>query len=225
MKKSITIPRSLILNNGLGDKRVVIYSAILFSGWSGDSVEELVQYSRYSTCRDKSGVLNQFKSTIEQLVSAGYFSYNDRGIVYIKPSDSFGILYYSEFKRILLERDRSQKDGKRMNHAHLLLLLAYIRLSMIHKPGVPEFCSNLLARISGSTGLSVRSISAGLKTLEQLNIIHSEELPRYKDEEGHWHANVRLFVNMEYRGKSDVQHDWQSEVNRGITYILARQRF
>lgn len=59
--------------------------------------------------------------------------------------------------------------------------------------------------------LSVRSISAGLRVLEQLNIIHSKELPRYKDKEGHWHANIRLFVNMEHRGKSDVQYGWQAK--------------
>lgn len=224
MKEFITIPRSLILDRGLGDKRVIVYSSILFSGWPGDRVEDLVHYSRYSTCRDKSGVLNQYKSIIDQLVSKDYFFYDDRGIVYIKPNDSFGIIYYSEFQRILREREKSQKTGCRMNHAHLLLLLAHIRLNMIHKAGVPEMYSNLLVRISKSTGLSVRSISAGLKILEELNIIHNEELPRYKDEEGHWHSNVRIFVNMEPGWISDAQRDWQGEARRGISYILTSQR-
>lgn len=225
LKEFITIPRSLILDRDLGDKRVIVYSSILFSDWTGNSIEDLVRYSKYSACRDKSGVLNQYKTIVDHLVSKDYFFYNGRGIVYIKPNDSFGIIYYSEFQRILQERERSQGKGQRMNHAHLLLLLAHIRLNMIHRPGVPEMYSNLLVRISESTGLSVRSISAGLKILEELNIIHNEELPRYKDEEGHWHSNVRIFVNMEPGGSSDVQRDWQGEVYRGITYILASQRF
>lgn len=225
MKEFITIPRSLILNRDLGDKRVIVYSSILFSNWSGNNFEDLVRYSKYSACRDKSGVLNQFKAVVDQLVSKNYFFHGDRGIVYIKPNESFGIIYRSEFQRILQERACSQEKGQRMNHAHLLLLLAHIRLNMIHKPGVPEMYSNLLVRISESTGLSARSISAGLKVLEKLNIIHNEELPRYKDEEGHWHSNVRIFVNMELSGRSDVQRDWQREVSRGITYILASQRF
>lgn len=224
MKEFITIPRSLILDRGLGDKRVIVYSSILFSGWSGDSIEDLVRYSRYSTCRDKSGVLNQYKSIINQLVSEGYFSYDDRGIVYIKPKDSFGIMYYSEFQRIIQKREKARITGQRMNHAHLLLLLAHIRLNMIHKSGIPEMYSNLLVRISESTGLSVRSISTGLKILEELNIIHNEELPRYKDEEGRWHSNVRIFINMEPGRFSNAQRDWQEETHRGISYILESQR-
>lgn len=225
MKEFITIPRSLIQNQDLGDKRIITYSSILFSGWTGDSLEDLLSYSRYSACRDKSGVRNQYKLLVDQLVLNHYFSYGDRGMVYIKSDEPFGIIYRSEFGRIIQERDRSRSSGKRMNHAHLLLLLAYIRLRQTHRPGMPEIYSDLLTRISDYIGLSVRSISTGLKILEQLNIIYNEELPRYLDEEGHWHSNVRIFVNMELNGRSDVKRDWQEEVYRGITQILASQRF
>lgn len=225
MKEFITIPWSLIQNQDLGDKRIIAYSSILFSGWAGDSLEDLLSYSRYSACRDKSGVRNQYKLLVDQLVLNRYFSYGDRGMVYIKSDEPFGIIYRSEFDRIIQERDRSRSGGKRMNHAHLLLLLAYIRLRQTHRPGMPEIYSDLLTRISDCIGLSVRSISTGLKILEQLNIIYNEELPRYLDEEGHWHSNVRIFVNMELNGRSDVKRDWQEEVYRGITQILASQRF
>lgn len=225
MKEFVIVPQSLIHDRELGDKRVIVFSAILFSGWNGNAIEDLVRYSGYSVCRDRAGVLQQYKLLVKQFIDRGYFKYDDQGIVYIKPQESFGIVYYNEFQRIMHRRDISSKVGKRMNHAHLLLVLAHIRLHMIHQTGCPEIYSNLLSRISDSTDLSVRSISSGLKILEELHIIHNEELPRYTDEEGRWHSNVRIFANMEFAGQPGMQRDWQNEIRRGITYILASQKF
>lgn len=221
MKNYITIPRSLILNKELGNKRVAAYAAILFSGWTGSSINTLVSSAGYSPTRGKSKISAQFKSLVDEFISLGYFSYIDGAIVYIKPGESYAIIYRSEFQRIILAREQSLSSGGRMNHAHILLLLAHIRLYMNNRDGVPRMYSNLLSRISESTGLSSRSISAGLKILEELNITHSEELPRYTDNNGCWHSNVTVFVDMEFRGQSEV--DWHSESQKATTYILNRQ--
>lgn len=223
MDEFIIIPRSIIHNKSIGDKRILIYSSIFFSGWSGKNFNELVQYSHYSACRDKGSVLNQYKNVVSHLMDNNYLSVGYGGMVYNKKEEGFGIIYYSEFQRIMQERQHSLSQGKRINHAHLLLLLAHIRLCMIHKSKTPEIYSNLLIRISESIGLSVRSISSCLKTLEKLNIIHNEELPRYKDDDGYWHSNVRIFVNMELRGKPDINYDWCQEVVAGVQYIIANQ--
>ena len=220
MREFIMIPYSLIQDQAMGSKRIIVYSSILFSGWTGKNFEELVRYSHYSTCRDKSGTLNQFRGVVSQLIEENYLSNKGGGIVYIKRDESFGIIYYSEFQRIMQEREYQLKHGKRINHANLLLLLSHIRLNMINR----EYYSNLLIRISESIGLSVRSISSGLKILEKLNIIHNEELPRYKDNDGRWHSNVRIFVNMECQGSSDVLYDWQPEVSNGIRCILQKNK-
>lgn len=189
------IPRSLISNTALGDKRVIVYSSIVLSNWTGDQIEDLVLYSHFSTCRDKTGTLNQCRQVISELVSLGYYSPTDRGMVYIKPKEGFGVIHKDEFRKVVSERDRRKMLGQRMNHAHVLLLLAHIRANIIKKPGQPEQYSNLLSKISEQTGLSVRSISAAIDILEQLEIIHTVKLRRYQGKDGRWHSNLHVFEN------------------------------
>lgn len=217
MQSFIKIPYSLIYNRAMGDKRVLAYSSIIFSRWAGDNIENLVQYSGFCARRDSGGVLQQYKVLTQELIENNYFKISNSGLMHITKDERYGIIYFSEFKLILHSREREVAGGgRRINHSHLLLLLAHIRLCMIRKHGLPQFYSNLLIRISESIGLSVRTISKCLKILEELNIIHSEELPRYKDNKGCWHSNVKIFVNM-------ASHNWQAETSRGIRYILASQ--
>lgn len=219
--KIIKIPQSLIRNLSLNDKRVVAFAAIIASNWSGSDYESLVEYSLYSGFRGKDGVMNQFKELVRSFLDTGYFTKSDGGIVYIDQKEQFAIIYYSEFQKILQLRTKYKTDGRRLNHAHILLLLSYIRLYMYYQKGKPVYYSNLLIRIANSTGLSVRSISSCLKVLEELDIIHNEELPRYKDNNGGWHSNVRIFVNMKLYGT--ISYDWHREVLRSARLIKASQ--
>lgn len=219
--KIIKIPRSLIHNLALNDKRVVAFASIIVSNWSGTDYESLTKYSLYSGFRGKDGVINQYKELVRNFFEAGYFTKLDGGIIYIDQEEQFGIIYYSEFQRILQLRTKYKADRRRLNHAHVLLLLSYIRLYMNYKSGKPVYCSNLLIRISENTGLSVRSISSCLKVLEELDIIHNEELPRYKDKDGGWHSNVRIFVNMKLYGI--ISYDWQYEAQRSAKLLRASQ--
>ena len=224
MQEFIMIPYSLIYNRNMGDKRVLVYSSILFSGWAGKNVEELVRYSKYSPRRDSGGVLQQYKVLIKSFVENHYFKKTKNNLIYVRPEESFGIIYRKEFQIILQSRDSKLCDTRRINHSHLLLLLSHIRLCMIRSYGVPRFYSNLLSRISNNIGLSVRSISKSLKILEELEIIHSEELPRYKDNDGHWHSNVKIFVNMNPLDENiEDSYSWQNETSKGIRYIIASQ--
>ena len=220
MYEFIMIPRSLIYNCELSEKRVLAYSSILFSGWDGKNIEELVKYSRFSTRRDSGSILYQYRELIYQFIKNQYFENKNSIIRCIRQSDCFGIIYYNEFQKILQARDDGIQNGRRINHSNVLLLLAHIRLCMIRQPNTPLFYSNLLNRISNSVGISVRNITKSLKVLEELNIIHNEELPRYKDSNGHWHSNVRIFVNME---TEDCNYNWQEEVACGIRWIMSSQ--
>lgn len=222
MSQYVMIPRGIIDNKQLGNKRAIIYASIFFSGLHPLKTKELVEYSRFSTCRDKTGVLNQYKAAIDNLYSFGFLGDDGDGF-YIKPEDGFGMIYAEEFQKILSERDRLSLAGKRMNHANVILLLAYVRSRMIKRTGIPKFYSDLLSRIAENTGLSTRSVSAGLDVLEQLNIIHHEELPRYQSKNGFWHSNVRIFVDMESHDQSISPLDWEAETKRGIKYILNRK--
>lgn len=219
--KFIKIPRSLIHNKEIGDKRIIAFASIIFSDWSGSDYESLARFSLYSGFRGKDGIISQYKELVLYFINVGYFNKSDGDMIYINHDEQFGIIYYNEFRKILKLRSEYKKQGNRLNHANVLLLLAYIRLYMNHGRGKPEYYSNLLIRISENTGLSVRSISSSLKVLEQLGIIHNEELPRYKGDDGSWHSNVRIFVNMRQHGT--ISYDWQQEVSRGIWHIKASQ--
>lgn len=218
----VKVPRSLIYNIELGDKRVIAYLSILFSGWNGKKVSDLAAYSLYSSFRGTGGVISNFKMLVSEYLSSNILAKTDKGIFITQPCEQFGIIYYSEFEKILAYRKECIQEGKRINHAHLLLLLAYVRLHMIHMQGQPCFYSNLLVRISESTGLSVRSISACLSILEQLEIIHSEELARYQTKDGAWHSNVRIMVNMKNQG--NIKYDWESETQRAAFIVLSLSR-
>ena len=63
-----------------------------------------------------------------------------------------------------------------------------------------------------------------LKILEELSIIHSEELPRYKDKNNNWHSNVKVFVNMKPLINNDTNYDWRNEVAIAIDNIICSQR-
>lgn len=219
--KMVMVPKGVILNRQLNDKRVIAYASTVVSNWSGTDYAALARYSLYSGFRGKDGVISQYKELMRNFFDAGYFALADGGMIYIDHKEQCGIIYYSEFQRILQERVRSKAEGRTMNHAHVLLLLSYIRLYMNTHSGNLVYCSNLLIRISESTGLSVRSISSALRVLEELDIIHNEELPRYKDHEGCWHSNVRVFVNKKRFGS--VSYDWQREAQMSIMRIRANQ--
>lgn len=219
--KIIKIPRSLILNRSLNEKRIVAFVSIIVSDWSGSDYNALATYSLYSGFRGKDGVINQYNELVRSFLDAGYFKKVDGGMFYIDQEEQFGIIYYSEFQKILQLRSESKDNGRRLNHAHVLLLLSYLRLYMNYQSGKPVYYSNLLIRISENTGLSVRSISSCLKVLEELEIIHNEELPRYKDDDGGWHSNVRIFVNMKRFG--NISYDWRHEVQRSARQIRTNQ--
>ena len=97
---------------------------------------------------------------------------------------------------------------------------------MDKQSGKPVMHFSMLSTISKNIGISVRSITSALRILEELSIIHSEELPRYRDKNGNWHSNVKIFVNMEHCSliAANINYDWQEETVRAINNILRSQR-
>lgn len=231
--KFIKIPRSLIYDKELGDKRIVVYSSILFTCWDSKKcdINKLIDDCCYVRGRVYGGMEHQFEEMIACFNKKKYISINkslsDSFSFNIEsPKNSFGIIYEFEYRRIFDYRIAAKKDSKRINHAHLLLLLSYIRLNMEKQPGKPVMHFSMIGTISKNIGISVRSITVTLRILEELSIIHSEELPRYKDKNGNWHSNVRIFVNMEQCSliATNSNYDWQEETIRGINNILHSQR-
>jgi len=229
----IRIPRSLIYDKELGDKRIVVYSSMLFTCWDSKkcNINKLIDDCCYARGRVLNGVEYQFKEIIKCFNEKNYISIDKKpsdsfSFQIESPKNSFGVIYEFEYRKILNYRIIAKKDSRRINHAHLLLLLSYIRLNMDKQIGKPVMHFSMIGIISKNIGISVRSIATALRILEELSIIHSEELPRYKDKNGNWHSNVRIFINMEQCSliATNTNYDWQEETVRAINEILRSQR-
>ena len=215
----VQVPRNLILDQAIGDKRVLVYLAIRFIDWP-TSFENLILYSGYCADRHAGKAGTDMIDTFYDMELKGYYSGHGKDIQFPGIEHGYGLISHSEFQNIIRAR-KERRFGKTINQAHLFLLLAYIRCNIHKKAGCPQYYSDLLNRISENIGLSVRSISNGLRYLQMLGIIHSEELPRYTDEQGHWHSNVRIFVNMS--NPYDPAYDWKRELDDGKSIILSSQ--
>lgn len=226
----IRIPRSLIYDKELGDKRILVYSSMLFTCWSSKccTVNKLIDDCDFVRGRVSSGVEKQFKTLIGSLIEKGFVStqgkLGDTFSFCIKaPINSFGIINRFEYDDIIQYRIKEKANGKRINHSHILLLLSYIRLNMDKRTGKPIMHFSMLKTISDNIGLSVRSVTAALKILEELSIIHSEELPRYQDKNNNWHSNVKVFVNIK-PPMDNTNYDWRDETAKAIDSIICSQR-
>lgn len=240
---SAKLPRRLIYDTDSGDKRILLYMFLYFRksmiGQIAFTLDDAVISCGYKPCRSVGRINDEFAELIHRFKNSGYISINQvnhsaQMIATALPSfeqpRSFGMIYYEEFSRIINFRKMSkEKTGRKINQAHLLLVLSYIRLNMHKRTSIhdkqPEMFFSYIQTMANNTGLSERCISSSLSILEELNIIHSEELPRYYDKEYHWHSNVRIFVNMErytLEG-TDSNYDWHKENDRGILYILSSQ--
>lgn len=198
MKRYIMIPRELVYDNHLGDKRVLIYAAIYFSNWDGKDISALAACAGYSRSRGNSKLIQQIGMLVSSFISEGYYS---PGMDYIKRKGRYCKITKAEFSKIMKLRNDEMLLGKKINHACIILLLSYIRVNMIYKAGVPEMYSDLICRMSNQIDMSSRSISSVLNSLQKLQIIYNEQLPRYKDSDGGWHSNVTIFLNYKSGGK------------------------
>ena len=219
----VQVPRSLIMEKSISDKRVLVYLVITFSKWNGERIGELTEMCGYSSFnRHQGSAGQQIKEVTNHLICRSYLSIKNASVHLATCRECFGVIRLDEFQRIMDVRN-SMAVESHVNHAHMLLTLSTIRCHMSHSSSAPQIYSDLLKRISEHIGISVRNISSCIRALEDLEIIHSEELPRYKDRNGRWHSNVRIFVNRQPLWDTAHTYDWQTETKRGINMILANQ--
>lgn len=206
MPNYVKIPREIIYNKDIGDKRVIIFSYLCSRRALDDtvafSISELCHWS-YLKPNYHDGKINQkYIEVLETLSRYGYFTdYPDfQKIIREKKNstdyyniilniekfdtpDSFGIIYFDELEKILNYKEELKDkdiDLSRMSSAYILLLLSYLRVNMNRNPEKPLCCYRLYQKISEDIGLSERYISRIVEILDVMNIIKYQEGKRIR---------------------------------------------
>ena len=211
MPNYVKIPREIIYNKDIGDKRVIIFAYLCSRRALDDtvafSISELCHWSHLKPNYHDGKINHKYLKVLELLSHYGYFDCypdfeklakekkNTTDYYNIKHNtekfdipDNFGIIYFDELEKILNFKEELKGidiDLARMSSAYILLLISYLRVNMNRNPNKPLCCYRLYQKITEDIGLSERYISRIVEILDVMNIIKHREGKRirYKKEE------------------------------------------
>jgi len=255
INRFIKIPKEVILAKILPEHRIstllyfnynqtwentVHYSPIYMIRWSKYKANwhrgtEKNIYTKFRECMDwyfENGYLVDFdkEKYIQNTFQSSLLNSEK-----LNPKDNFGILYDFEVEVI----NRYQSSYKPLNKSILLLLLSYIRAftwirtnelsghSEKSKKSKPEiFCSQFQV-ITSFIGSNRKMIARATETLEQLGLIKTYRMPRYKDSNDKWHTDDIIYVSpYKYilRNNKIIQctkeeYDYKKELEYGILFL------
>lgn len=209
MPNYVKIPREIIYDKDLGDKRVIIFSYLCARRALDDtvafSITELCHWSKLKP-NYRDGKINQkyydvllllshygyfvecpdFESCLHESTNSVKYQQVKLNIEKFDIPDNFGIIYFDELLRILDFKGELKDSGidlARMSSAYILLLLSYLRVNMNRNPDKPLCCYRHYQKIAEDTGLSERYIGRIVDILDAMNIIkyHKMKRVRYRD--------------------------------------------
>lgn len=234
MPNYVKIPRGIIYDKDISDKRIIIFSYLC----ARRSLDDTVAFSTTELCHwsnlkpnYRDGKINQKYYEVLLLLSHyGYFDEcpnfeklsqeKNNSVKYQKIKintkkfdvlDNFGIIYFDELEMILNYKEELKDkniDLARMSSAYILLLLSYLRVNMNRNQEKPLCCYRHYKKISNDIGLSERYIGRIVEILDELNIIHYVEMQRvrYEKDDGTYgfHTSPKIFVDHRRYKKDDT---------------------
>lgn len=224
MPNYVKIPKEIIYDKDLTEKRVIIFSYLC----ARRSLDDTVAFSTTELCRwsnlkpnYRDGKINQKYYEVLLLLSHyGYFTdcpdfekclkENTNSVKYQQVQlniekfdvpDKFGIIYFDELDKILNFKDElvgADIDLTRMSSAYILLLLSYIRVNLNRIEDKPLCCYRYFKTISEDIGLSERYVGRIVDILDALKIIKCQPMKReqyIKDGKTKYHTTPKIFAN------------------------------
>lgn len=208
MPNYVKIPREIIYNKDIGNKRVIIFSYLCSRRALDDtvafSISELCHWSYLKPNYHDGKINHKYLEVLELLSHYGYFidCPNFQKLAREKKNstdyynltvnnekfdipDNFGIIYFDELEKILNFKEELKDtdiDLARMSSAYILLLFSYLRVNMNRNPEKPLCCYRFYQKISEDIGLSERYISRIVEILDVMNIIKYQEGKRIRYE-------------------------------------------
>lgn len=223
----VRVPKRLITDSHLSDKRVLLYASLLFETYRTKScnMSDLTSIVGYSLDRHKNGAIQQLRKTAKRMngiyLNAEWLD-NNSFTYRLIPYRYYGIIYEWEYKAILDLRKNTTRTPK-PNHAVILLVLSWVRSNMDSRTGHPKTCYAFLKTIKEETGLTVRAISNALTVLEQLEILHTEEPPHFLLS-AEWRTAVKIFANRYcFSDGYKRLNDYETDIARTIESIKVKQ--
>lgn len=241
----VKIPRNIIYDKDLGDKRVIIFSYLCSRRALDDtvafSISELCHWSHLKPNYHDGKINHKYLEVLELLSHYGYFEYcpdfeklakekkNSTDYYNIKINiekfdtpDNFGIIYFDELEKLLNfkeELKNTKIDLTRMSSAYILLLLSYLRVNMNRNSDKPLCCYRLYQKISEDIGLSERYISRIVEILDVMNIVKYQEVKRirYKKQKDKYGFLTTPKVFADYRHYLKDEHG-NSKLNDNYDY-------
>ena len=227
MPNYVKIPREIIYDKSIGNKRAIIFAYLCSRRALDDtvafSISELCHWSHLKPNYHDGKINQKYLDVLESLSHCGYFDaypdfqkianekknstdyYNIKlNIEKFDTLDSFGIVYFDELEQILNFKEELKNtniDLSRMSSAYILLLLSYLRVNMNRNPDKPLCCYRLYQKISEDIGLSERYISRIVEILDVMNIVKYQEgkRKRYEKSNGEYGFITSPKVFADYR--------------------------
>lgn len=153
----------------------------------------------------------------------------------LKPTNNFGILYDFEVKTI----NKYESSYKPLTKSILLLLLSYIRAftwlrtneisghSTKSKKSKPEIFYSQFQTIGTFLGINRKMIARATMVLEELGLIKTHRMPRYKDSNDKWHTDDIIYIcpyryisrNNQIVLCTKEEYDYGKELEYGIMFL------
>lgn len=206
MPNYVKIPREIIYDKDIGNKRVIIFSYLCSRRALDDtvafSISELCHWSHLKPNYHDGKINHKYLEVLKLFSHYGYFEScpdfeklakekkNSTDYYNIKINterfdipDNFGIIYFDELEKILNFKEELKGmdiELNRMSSAYILLLLSYLRVNMNRNPDKPLCCYRLYQKISEDIGLSERYISRIVELLDVMDIVKHQEGKRIR---------------------------------------------
>lgn len=255
IQRFVKVPKEVILANTLPEHRIstllyfnynqtwdetVHYSPLYMIQWSG--------YKPNWYRGTKVNIYTKFRDCMQWYFESGYIIDFDINKYFqsifqssllneekIKPKNNFGIIYDFEVEII----NAYQSPYRPLNRSILLLLLSYIRAftwvrtnevsghSEKSKKRKPEIFNSQFKTIAAFIGITPTMVSKATAVLEQLGLIKTHRMPRYKDSSGNWHTDDIIYIcPYKYISRktqiykcTKEEYDYEKELEYGIMFL------
>ena len=227
------IPKDIILDNSMGKKRAIFTAGAYFLMNKFFDIKttcsDFVRMFGYKPNHQKGRINDEAKAYFKSL--SGIYAEekgNQRGAIHLSMLPSFtqpslfAMIYSHEYANII-------EHSKGISMSIAFLVLAYIRLRLYKnasgKDEKPEMYFCLQSNITNALDINIRALHNAINLLSELDIIHCDQMQRYRDKNNNWHTGLTVFVNKHryINGVEDKKYDWKREMERSKNYIYKSQ--